>query len=146
MERLQWKLVLADAVALRSKLHDQAKQSKEALADAQRAVELLEPTIGEGSGYLYELGASQTAYRELAEKLGKVTPAANAPADLETCVSTLRKAVGAGFDIVSILREDLRLRMLRERRIHDFDRLIDGAVAAGKTPLPSAVSEPRGSQ
>ena len=119
-------------MSLRSELYDQAEQTKEALVDAGRAVELLEPTISEGSGYLYELGAFQTAYCGLAEKRGVVTPAENAPPDPDTCLSTLRKATGAGFDIVAMLREDPRLKLLRDRRKPAFDRLV-AMTAVGET-------------
>ena len=68
--RLHWKLGLARAVSLRGELHRQAGRGPEALADVRRAVELVEPTVVEGSGYLYELGAFQAAYIHLAETLG----------------------------------------------------------------------------
>ena len=133
---MHWKLALARAVSLRGELHRRAGRGTQALADARRAVELVGPTVVEGSGYLYELGAFQTAHRDLADQLG--TPAGkDAPPDLATCLGTLNKAVSAGFDDIARLRDDPRLKPLRERMKPEFDRLVADALAAGKVPSPA---------
>jgi tetratricopeptide (TPR) repeat protein len=129
LQRLHWKLVLARAVALRSDLHRRANRPAQALDDARRAVELVEPTIGEGSGYLYELGAFQTAYHDLALKLGS-SQSKFAPPDLQTCLDTLKKAVSAGFDNTARLRKDPRLELLRQRKKAEFDGLVASTTTA----------------
>ncbi len=138
-QRLHWKLALARAVSLRSELHHRANRQTQALADARRAVELVEPTIVEGPGYLYELGAFQTAYRDLALELG-ISPGKDAPPELRTCLDTLSRAVSAGFDNAAALRQDPRLKLLRERMKPEFERLVESAVAAAKAPLPAETS------
>ena len=137
-KRHQWKLMLAQAVSLRSELHRRASRGPEALADARRAVEFLEPAIVEGSSYLFELGAFQTAYRDLADKLGTTQGKTAAP-DLGTCLDTLNKAVSGGFDDAARLRQDPRLMVLRDRHKPEFDRLVAGASAAGKAALPAEI-------
>jgi tetratricopeptide (TPR) repeat protein len=129
-ERLNRKLVLARAMALRGELHRKGGRVPEALADARRAVELAEPTIVEGSGYLYELGAFQTAYREIAETTKAWT--GSRPPELAECFKTLSSAVSAGFDNVHSLRADARLKLLRERASPEFERLVARAESAGR--------------
>ena len=57
-----------------------------------------------------------------------------------TCLGTLNKAVSAGFDDSARLREDPRLKLLRERMKPEFERLVAGALAAGKVPSPVATA------
>jgi tetratricopeptide (TPR) repeat protein len=135
-QRLHWKLALARAVSFRGELHRRAGRGTQALADARRAVELVEPTVVEGSGYLYELGAFQAAHRGLADQLG-TSAGKDAPPDLATCLGTLNKSVSDGFDDIARLRDDPRLKPLRERMKPEFDRLVAEALAAGKAPSPA---------
>ena len=130
-QRLHWKIALARAVSLRGELHQKANRPDQALADARRTVKVVEPTVAEGSSYLYELGAFQTAYRALGEKM-RTSGATTAPPDFPACFDTLKKAVSAGFDNVSKLREDPRLEPLRVRLKPEFERLVESARAAGK--------------
>jgi hypothetical protein len=117
---------------VRSELHHRANRPAQALADARRAVELLEPAVVEGSGYLFELGAFQTAYRGLAIELNAASGLQDAPPELKTCLDTLNKAVAGGFDDVVRLRKDPRLKLLRERQNGEFERIVAAAVAAGQ--------------
>jgi hypothetical protein len=135
-DRLHWKLALARAVWLRSELHHRANRQTEALADARRAVELLEPAVVEGSGYLYELAAFQTAYRGLALELS-ATGAKHLP-EIQTIVESLNKATSSGFDDVARLRKDPRLKLLRERQNGEFERIVAAALAASQ---PASSSE-----
>ncbi len=129
-QRLQWKLALAQAISMRSELHRRANRPTEALADARRAVELLEPAVVEGSGYLYELAAFQTTYRGLALDLS-ATGAKHLP-EVQTIVDSLNKATSSGFDDVARLRKDPRLKLLRERQNTEFERIVAAAVAASQ--------------
>jgi hypothetical protein len=110
---------------LRSDLQRRKNRRAEALADARRAVGLVEAAVVEGSGYLFELGANQTAYRHLAETLE--VRENDAPPDLETCLVTLKKAVSAGFDDSVRLRHDPRLKLLRDRLKSEFEQLVTSA-------------------
>ncbi len=140
-ERLQWRLSLARAVFLRAELHQTANQATQALFNARRAVQLLEPTIIEGSGYLYELGAFQTAWSNLAETVGTTEARTGAP-DLQACLATLKKAVANGFDNGAKLRHDPRLNRLRYERKSDFDQLV-ASVSAASTGAPAAQTKSR---
>ena len=140
-ERLHWKLALAQAISLRSEIHHRANRQAQALADARRAVELLAPTVVEGSGYLYELGAFQTAYRGLAIQLNAASGTQNAPPELATCLDTLNKAVTAGFDDVVKLRKDPRLKLLRERQNGEFERIVAAAAAAASQATNSEAAK-----
>ena len=67
----------------------------------------------------------------------------DAPPDLRTCLDTLNKAVSGGFDNAARLRQDPRLKVLRERRKPEFERLVAGALAAGKAPAPAVTAPGR---
>jgi hypothetical protein len=93
----------------------------------------------EGSGYLYELGAFQTAYRDLAGTLG-ATPRDLRPPELETCLETLKQSIKRGFANAAKLLQDPRLKRLRDERRSEFELLVSGAAA--NASIPSA-AEPK---
>jgi serine/threonine-protein kinase len=122
-ERRNYLLTLARCFALRGDIAFREGRADSGLADARRAVELLEPLAAEGSGYLFELGCFQAAYRAAAE----AHPGAKAERvpDPSACLATLNRAIDQGCDNVDALRNDPRLAGLRAHP--DFGRLIERA-------------------
>jgi tetratricopeptide (TPR) repeat protein len=141
-KRLHWKLALARSLALRGELHQRSGRRTDAIANARRVVELLETTVSEGSGYLYELAAYRTALLALSEHANP-QPDRNSSPEFITCLETLTQALKDGFDNTHRLRDDPRLKLLRDRAKPEFDRLIDQAevnskAAGGGAESPSA--------
>jgi hypothetical protein len=74
LERHNYSLTLTRALGLRAEIDLRDGRVDAAMAEARRAVELLEPRSPEGAGYLLELGCFQAAYRALAEAHPRAKP------------------------------------------------------------------------
>jgi serine/threonine-protein kinase len=145
-ERHNFRLTLGRAVAVRGELELKDGRVDAAIGDARGAVELLEPLVAEGSGYAFELGCFQAAYRDLAE--AHPTAKAQRVPDSSVCLGTLKKAIEDGCDNVDALRIDPRLAGLRTHS--NFAKLIDRATATASAAaahsaglLPSAKADSR---
>jgi tetratricopeptide (TPR) repeat protein len=137
-ERHNYPLALARALALRGELELREGRAEAALVDAHRAIKLLQPLVDEGSGYLFELGCLQAAYRALAGANPKLK--AETLTHDSVCLATLRKAIDQGCDNADALRTDPRLARLRNHP--DFSKLVAAAEAVGRTAAAEFSAEP----
>jgi serine/threonine-protein kinase len=136
-ERHNYLLTLARCFALRGDLELRDGRADAAVIDAGRAVELLEPLVAEGSGYLFELGCYQAAYCALVAAHPRAK--ARRACDPSACLATLKKAIDEGCDNVDALRNDARLAGLRLNP--DFNKLIERAEGVAQTAAAALSTE-----
>jgi hypothetical protein len=133
--RPSFRFTLARALAQRSAEAQKQGRIAEAMADARRSVEALEPLIGEGCSYLYELGAMQSLCLALARTYPEArSPKTPIPTDA-TCLDSLAEAVAGGYDNTYRLEHDPRLQSVRgQARFQKLIELIRASAPRAESP------------